>query len=264
VTVNAWRRVATAWRGGTGNSVGIVGASLDAFGEPRLQVFGQRAYQPTVDDGPLAANGEGIVGTDFHGMLRHQGLARSAGWLPLTGPWLTTGDVALTREIDPASGGAAPTGRRLRVAPRYGAPLDLRNSDFANQRGIVIDLPVLDSRDDGAIAAATEVLVVARFVDWQRASESCWDPMGLTGGSCGGNGAADASGYLPRVDPGDGYGDVIAERFTWVTIPADGDGDFATGVEGGVRFILDLDDPAHRRVRVLTDRLGVFQAFLRR
>jgi len=68
-----------------------------------------------------------------------------------------------------------------------------------------------------------------------------------------------ASDYLPRVDDGSGvYRDVVRATYEWERIVADSDDSFATGT--GRRFYVDTDSMPPR-VLVLTDRLGVFQAF---
>ena len=56
----------------------------------------------------------------------------------------------------------------------------------------------------------------------------------------------------------------------WAEIPRDEDGHFATCVAGqatcsGPRFVVERSGSVYeRRVRVLTDRLGTFQAFIAR
>jgi hypothetical protein len=83
-----------------------------------------------------------------------------------------------------------------------------------------------------------------------RATAIAGDPKtGLSAPNC----------YIPSVNQGSGFRDAIIERYTWVEIPRATSDDLTQGT--GRRFAV-LDVGIDRRIRVLTDTLGLFQAFL--
>jgi hypothetical protein len=205
----------------------------------------------------------------------------------LTAPYQLEGDVTLARERTP---GAGHGGHRLRVRERLGERavgdgvrqgLDLGPAEFAAQRGVVVELPILAGRTDAEIAAAGEVRVLLTTTDWRRADElpcaGSLPPAELS--ECTGTpvgcdpfaGDAEAGDFLPRVatcvfDELRGvsivrYRDVVEVRRTTVAIPRDADGDLETGT--GPRFVIESGgDRGGRRVKVLLDRLGLVQAYL--
>ncbi|MGE0431965.1 MAG: FG-GAP-like repeat-containing protein [Planctomycetota bacterium] len=211
----------------------------------------------------------------------------------LTHAWRVEGDRRLTRVRDPALGGPdEDTGSRLKLEFRFGdrvnpgsgqdfqrAGLNLSPSTFEQQAGVIIDLPILAARSDADIAAAVSVRVYLRVRDWMRVTDML--NAALRFDDTSGDGlcnevdpaapAAPLSDYFARllIKPGSpslGFRDVVVERYRWFEILADDNGHFATelaaGTNTGPRFIVDTSDPLNRRVRVLTDRLGVFQAFI--
>ena len=189
----------------------------------------------------------------------------------LTHPWTLEGDLHWLRveEQDVLPGAALGTGPRLRVVDRLGARTDpLNPTDASRQgldladptapRGVVIELPILDRHATADVLAAAGVRVYRRATDWARASEIPEDPF---------YGTMDplAAEFLPRIpdatDPS-GYRDVVSARVSWTEILADVNGNLADG--SGERFVVQLVSGKPRVIRVLTDRLGTFQAFLQR
>ena len=61
--------------------------------------------------------------------------------------------------------------------------------------------------------------------------------------------------HIPGTDPIE-YRDVVEEDLIWEEIVADADTNLMTG--SGARYVID---PTRSVIRVLTDELGLFQAF---
>ena len=127
---------------------------------------------------------------------------------PFAVPYELRGEVRLT-----AAGPVSTSNPPLSATPRL--PLD------ANQRGIVIDMPVYAGNEGAVNDAGNRVFV--RLTDYD----------GLAAGK-------------PKA------------RFTWVEIPRDDDGDLRTG--SGRRYVTAALGSGYV-VRVLTDRGGIFASF---
>jgi hypothetical protein len=188
--------------------------------------------------------------------------------VPATPQMLFGSDVILRRLAEPTA--------HLQVGHRL--DLDLA---AATARGIIVELPLLTARcadadtDDrcDSVEAASAVHLYLRRVDYLRASElSCGASQPpIAGSACTvtplpcdpSAGDAAAATWLPRrpvcTQGTIVYQDVIVERVEWLEVPADPDNDLATGT--GRRFVVD-HDLVRPRLRVLTDVLGVAQAFL--
>jgi hypothetical protein len=206
---------------------------------------------------------EGATARPFIDELRTSGLAVPRGLVPLTEVWQTTGTVRFSRVAGPVVAGVADAGPRLRLENRLGpraspgSPTDFSRLGLdlggASPRGVVVELPIVAGRSDVEIAAALAaggIRVYRRDVDYLRADETADDPM---------HADASAHAFLPRVPAGGGtFRDVIVARPVWRRldyVPSLGSG-------SGPRFTIDTSDPLRRRLRVATDRLGTFQAFL--
>ncbi len=210
--------------------VRVVGAhdtatGLDRFGAPRAPPH--LAYRPA----PVGCGGNAELVDE----LRQAGLAH--GLVPLTRAWQAHGGLMLRRELAPDSL------ERLRVVDRLGPivdgvrrGLDVSAPAFADQSGVVLDLPWLEAYTtvDPAL-----VRLYCCSVDYERAATLPSDPL---------------FAYLPANAAGE---PVFQTSVQWEPIVADTGGDFPAGV--GRRYLLDA---AARRVRLLTDRLGICQAFV--
>jgi hypothetical protein len=108
----------------------------------------------------------------------------------------------------------------------------------ASPRGVIVDLALPPGRADPDPADVRVLLLTHELL---RADAVPEDPIAT---------AAGAAAFLPFLDGRD----VVVASPALTPIPRDLDGDFATGT--GARFVV-----AGGRVRVLTDRLGVLQAF---
>ncbi len=265
MTTDAWSRQlgsfsAPGW-------VEVIGATTlpiepDAAGDP-VTIYSHIVQHRAVFDlgaGPIDVRGELHAAGFVPGALR-----------PATHAWHTAGDLHLRRDPNTEDAPAL----RFRIENRFGqrvdptSPvdrrregLDLSDSLYANQRGLIIELPVLSALATGALTSGS-LRLLHRTLDWRLATDEggtrfATDPLHD-------NPAADGD-YLPRIpiigtSPVE-YRDVFAQTVTWTEIAADDDGDFATGASNtGPRYILVTDDPSRRRIRVLTDRLGLFEAF---
>lgn len=194
----------------------------------------------------------------FADALRQAGVL-SAGYRPATGVWAVAGDRHLKRVPDPTQPDA-PAATRLRVIERFGpvvdaslghrqrAGLDLGDVDG---RGVVVSLPWLDAVAEGDLANATGVLIAVRQPEWLRADAACTMTPASTDPLCG---HPDAGDYLPLGEAGN---DVVVRTDVIQVIDVDAGTDFGTGTTP--RFIIDADN--RRQIRLLTDRLGVMQAF---
>ncbi|MEO0814500.1 MAG: hypothetical protein AAFY60_16695, partial [Myxococcota bacterium] len=105
--------------------------------------------------------------------------------------------------------------------------------------GVVIELPFLAGVDP-----SSEVTLYARLSDWQRASDTPGDAL---------FGSEEGEEFLPT-----GANCEPSYRFSPSWIEASPVSELSSG--SGIRFVVDGDQ---RRIRVLTDRLGVFRAFTR-
>ncbi len=252
-----WHRGVTPFSAGGGSAYSddLRTEGVDRFGGKRAS---HGLSQLRATHGP---SGE----SDFYAALRRAVPEVGQGMVPLTDAWLVTGDVRLTRVPDPP--GMPDTEGRLRVESRWGprnAPGSSRDFDrtsfdvesspsFAEQRGFVVELPIPDSADDGFVDSGA-VQVYQAVVDWRRAGETNGDPMEAAG-------YAGANRYLPRLPTASGgWRDVVIREVTWRPVELDDTG-FEDGTETGPRFVVTRDARG-RRVRIFTDRLGYFQAFV--
>jgi hypothetical protein len=188
-----------------------------------------------------ALSGTPVVSGDFVDVLRHYGKL-DAPHRPLTNAWVVAGDLALRRTNDP---------ERFAVVPRYGETLSstalsydqsgLTLASRASERGIVLQLPFIP----GASSAGT-VRVFAAIKRYKRASDFPADPLFAT---------TDAPRLLPTI----AGRAVVMSQLSIVEIQANDDVSLGLGTVVGKRFVIDA---ANKRVLVLTDELGVFQAIV--
>ncbi|MGE3854425.1 MAG: hypothetical protein AB7K09_22030, partial [Planctomycetota bacterium] len=268
VSIMIGRRSTTGWYR-TLTGADVVGATTlpagnDLFGAARVHRIGLRRFHGSGDDAPDDAR-SGARGTShsFHNLLRLSGASPVPAVMErLTDAWTFSGDLRLHRQSD---GGPVDTGYRIHPVSRFGnrttpgsitdftrAGLDLSDASLANQRGIIVELPIVGTRTDGQITTqlgAGKIHVWMRVTDQLRANTVAADPA---------TAEPDAALFLPRFDPGAGFRDVYAERYTWVKVAAAASNDLNNG--SGSRFAIDLT-PGNRRVRVLTDRGGTIQAY---
>ena len=160
--------------------------------------------------------------------------------------------------LEPAGAGRGRPRERLRPGHRFGPPdesgrpagLTLDRQDAADQRGILLELPVLEAPSRAEIARRP-VRLFRRSTDWVRAREVPADPL---------FGEDEGSRYLPVVDDGNGgWRHVFVETESWHELERAEADDLARGT--GARFAVSLEG-ARRRIWVLTDRLGELQAFV--
>ena len=268
---DTWFRAMTAWP--AGNTVGAttLPGGNDLHGNPRINRFGQRMFHAFGDNHPddLRA-GQQAEAHNFLQMLHQSGATPiPASMEALTRAQVVTGDIRLMRVPDP---GSTDTGYRIQPLNRFGdritpgssvdferEGLDLSDASFANQRGIVVDLPIIGgggggsgARSNAEINAAlgvSKIHVWLRTSDWLRAADIPADPL---------NGEANDGDFLPRLDMGGGvYRDTYVERHTWIKLPQAASNNLNNGSDA--RYMVDLSGP--RRVRVLMDRGGVIQVF---
>ena len=251
---------------GSGNTVGATTApgGNDWFGSPRINRVGVRLFAAQSDDRPDdLRKGSTAMANDFLHLLRLAKITPTPPSMePLTRAWTLSGDIRLMRRADP---GVTDTGYRIEPIARFGdrtapadpldlrrAGLDLTDGTFANQRGIIVDLPYATARTTGEIdtaLAANKIHVYVRQTDWLRAGDFSSDPL---------DGQADDMRYLPRIDIGGGqYRDLLVERHAWVkALPATGN--VFDVDEAGPRFVVDH---TNTRIRVLLSRGGTAQAY---
>ena len=261
-----WRRQLAAWSGADTNLPAYTPASMMFGGVDR---FGRKRAAPSISQYLAALAPDGSP--DFNAALRRATLqgpadpAEASKGVLLTRPWRIAGDIRFSRVTDPDLVGTA--GPRLQLLHTFGAlhpgavsefdfdreGSDLASTDFALQRGFVVALPIEPQWKDSEIDP-TRVHVFQAVTDYVRASNADSDPFALD---------SRAQRFLPRVSDGaEGYRDVVFPKITWRSIPMDIDGDFATGQQAGPRFIVALTAPGERRIEVLTEKLGTFQALL--
>ncbi len=258
-----------------GNVLGAMGlesVGLDAFGVRETAAFGLRRLHHLNTVGSGDPRSLPTNAADFRAALGHSDLTYSPALVYITDAWHAVGDVRLTRVSDPHPGDATDTGERLRVEARMGPRalggstsdfsrigLDLSSTALDQERGVIVDLPILLGRSDTDIGDGSGIHVFARVTDYVRANEVCFDPM-VPQGPCDLLGAPpEAALFLPRIQEDGAWRDVIIEKARWIEIPP---GSF-TDASLGPRFVLDRSGKqGERRIRVLTDRLGTFQAFV--
>ncbi len=133
-------------------------------------------------------------------------------------------------------------GEALRVmrTPRFTPPPDLATADVP--RGLVASLSVARGRRASVIP--TRLRVYRQSEALRSAADYPADAL---------HGSPDAGRLLPQLPTSTGLIDVIERRWTWESIPLDGDGDLATGT--GKRFVYD---PASGRADILTDEGGLY------
>jgi hypothetical protein len=243
----SWRQVIAPGVATVG--VDVVPADLDRGGRPRGATVSVRPYTGGVDDAfNERAAGEVEAPASFFEALGRLSSLTLPDLVPLTAAFYADGDVRLTHVIDPAT-----RGERVRVANTFGlstgpGSVDRDGLDLsaASPRGIVIELPIASHVPDALFAAMGTLHVYARHRDWLRADEVPEDPYF-------GNSAQ--HDHLPLVTDSFGTEHVLRiPTYTWSEIPRAPGDDLTAG--SGTRFAID-----GRHVRVLTDRLGVFQAF---
>ena len=169
-----------------------------------------------------------------------QGVGRGASLVPLSLAYDVTGRTRLTRRTWPAGGADVRVAVETREGPATtGIPW------------VVVPIPVAQARA-GTVWATADVVVVRETPNWVRASAAPLDPAAS---------APDAVSHLPLITAGDGaVHDIIAPRYVQTVIPRDADGDLATG--SGPRFVVDTTT-SPPVIRVYTDELGTFRAYLR-
>jgi hypothetical protein len=176
--------------------------------------------------------------------------------MPLSRAYRLHGTTRFTAVEEPAL--TTPTGYRLLVEPRLGFDaqgdgpargLDLSPPVFAEQRGLVVALPVLPGRSATQISDG-EVMVLFRRRDWRRANTVLADPLRNEPG---------AQAYLPRIPDGaGGWRDVILELPTWQVVDEVTDLSLGTGV----RWSWSSEPGEPRLIRVVVDGDGDLQALL--
>ncbi|MGE3852478.1 MAG: FG-GAP-like repeat-containing protein [Planctomycetota bacterium] len=249
---------------GSGNSVGATTApgGNDWFSSPRVTRIGLAPFEAVGGDRPDdLRTGAAVTSNDFANLLRLARLSPTPPHMePLTRAWTVSGVTRMLRRPDP---GGTDTGYRYEPIGRLGdrtapgdntdlrrAGLDLSDATFANQRGIIADLPFATTRTNGEITTALgagKLRVYLRQTDWLRCDVFPADPL---------SGDGDALRYLPRVVLGGNFRDIYVERQTWLRVlPSPGN---VLDAGTGPRFIIDT---TNNLVRVLLDRDGIVQAY---
>ncbi|MEM6731326.1 MAG: hypothetical protein AAF658_07200 [Myxococcota bacterium] len=200
--------------------------SSDRFGDTKWAELNAQVVQLVPHTGEPA----------FEDAIADSSLASPAGYARLSAPWYFVGEEeSVGVEVD----GPCPIRYRVRnrLGPLTGGERTGLDLEDAND-GVVIALPYLSGR-----SSALEVRVYQRIDRWQRAADRAGDP--LFGDPAGRD-------VLPVDDACD---PVYNLEPRWRLIP---EGALDTGT--GARFSLD---DSGRRLLVVTDSLGVFQAFTR-
>jgi hypothetical protein len=246
----------------------------------KISVNAAFASQPAIavnrawTDGP-SANDRLAFGTE------RQPTPPPAGYIPLSRPYRTSGDLRLVRQaerdrmgprlrVERALGESGPSGAR--------SGLSLQGATSA-QLGVVVNLPIVAARAVGDVRALGDVdpNVRVRLIrrDLLRASALTCLPgvtLPVEGTSCSaappscdpGGGDAGASEELPRIARCVNgivvYGDVFAEQLSAENLVESADLNTGTGR----RFVVKNPVNGRRVVQVLTDALGEVQAFIRR
>ncbi len=239
-----WNVILRPWDGTDGGAGNLFGAA--APDPPRYLAEGASTrivVREFTDD----------AGSLLPGLRRAGALVDVAGRLePLTAAWQTSGDLHLSPRV--SAEGRVRTHLQARLGPvtadadgvERAAGLDLSPAS-GSPRGVVIDLPW---RGEwlGVGSGSVEILVFARFTDWLRAADVPAD-----------NDEGVAASSLPSVADAEGWRTLHRTTEYFEDIP-ETTGALADG--SGRRFIIDTSDATAPRVRILTDRLGVFQAFV--
>ncbi len=224
-----------AWTRGLGPQ-NLLGAAValgsDRFGNPKSYRLVYRNYS---DARPHLTN----VHSDFMSELRASRLpsVNNAKLRPLSRATELAGDISLGSDPEDE--------RRYKIIHKLGVPEapGLSLDDPTLPRGLAVTLPVMQTLSGVPLvgAGARPVLVYVRSTDWVRASEWPSDPLYQD----------------PRGDdllPLSSGRAVFREITRWEYIPADDDGDIATG--SGPRFVVR---PGF--IDVALDTLGVVQVF---
>lgn len=244
------RRVATTSLQGD-ELVGDDGAGVDRFTAP---------YVARIEKRILSVDAKGKAFAEEVRSARQKGeLADVAGRLrPLTLAYRLRGDKRLARVVDPAPPVDEPSPRRMRIEHRFGPlqPDGTRSGlSFAEGRHVVIDLPVLTTHADGDIGASN-VRLVQREEDWTRANDPALSADVWSLADVGGRGT-----FLPKVlRPNGSYGDVYQPRPSYRLLTRVSEGEFIGAT--GPRYSVITSVPNRRFVRIATESLGDFQAFL--
>ena len=214
--------------------------TTDRFGAPLLPpTLGTRLFH--IDRG-------GTV-TDLLPELQRSGLTLPNRLLPLSRGWIFEGDVYLkrVRETDPIGTRLQPLARGTLVQGIQGPEVFTLEGPSTEHLGFAIDIPLISAR---SLPTPSKVRVYQRIVDWRRANEVPSDML---------FNEPDAQRYLPSVNDNDGFRDIIAQKFLWREIPPDSNGDLSDGE--GARYVLLDTGSSEARVRIHSERLGLFQAF---
>ncbi|MEM6531721.1 MAG: VCBS repeat-containing protein [Myxococcota bacterium] len=181
---------------------------------------------------------------DIDQEIHESGLINAPRGRALTPTLSYSGDVYLART-------GTVNNDRLRVAPHPSLTGVSSASEFeastdpATARAFIVEIPLpLSERG----IAVEDIALIQRVRDWQRAQALAEDPL-----------FADPAGadFIPRLANDDGtLRDIVRRRDFWRRIPAVANLDAAAGP----RFVL-VDDAAGLRLRVVTERLGIFVVY---
>lgn len=218
----------------------LAAPTLDRFQEPRLSpIITVRRFQTR----------RGGVGQEVMTSLRASniGLPRRPG--RITHAWELEGDTHLVWVSEPE-----PVGERWRPVVRSelvtgDQPPEALSLDGPqpDRLGFVIEIPLLQGRNNPSPTAVHLYRLAPR---WRRAEEVGADPLSAS---------ADGQFYLPRLTNAAGEPRQILERTDyWQEILMDDNGDLTDG--DGPRFVILDAGSADARLRIRTERLGVFQA----
>jgi hypothetical protein len=222
------------------------GARLGSPFETHPRV-GYRRLAGALDPALTGLNVGGVTRSgDFGDIVRAAG-RMSNRHRPLSSAWVVSSDQRL-RHIAGVPGLSGP---RYRAVPRFGAPVATGSSDErsglvlasrASEAGLVISLPFIPAQ-----TTTGTVRVFAAIKHARLAAAFPADPAS----------ALTAPTFLlPRLPPNR---DVFVSDVALIEIPQNDAATLSGGTIQGKRFIVDA---VRRRVLVLTDELGVFQAFV--
>ncbi|MEM6729977.1 MAG: VCBS repeat-containing protein [Myxococcota bacterium] len=198
---------------------------------PELNGFGREVRVPSIIVRPVVAENTPLVE-----QVRDV-FAIAERLLPLTVETEVLGQIRTRRVTASTLPGLEGDETRLVLEDRFALDLD-------SGQAVIFDLPLIQNTSSG------EVELYRKRVVYRRASEVSAD---LKGATLAGTSA------LPQVSDSIGVRDLFLHTVVLEPLPQVDPGDLAT--ESGERFALVRDRFGDRFIRVVADRLGVFQAF---